>query len=370
MPIEIRLLKESEYNAVNDFYNKTSHLNCSVPNPSRSYAQFCWEFIRCPYGRAIYAGVWEIDAGKEPVLVGTQSVLLLKMITGEGRQILSAKGEATLIDIKALIRYKETDILKELFAVLLQECGNRGIEFIWGFNNIPSTYKRLGFGHPFKSYYGVLVLKPLKACRNIVSLKATEARSDRLKIAVRTGLSYVYSLKKMFILSRRNRYSFNCELSENGDLFQRASFPDKMAFLLQDKKYLNWKISENPYNISYKSFQLLDENNSLAAQVICSIKKDVAFIEQTLFDGKIMKKERQAFVKRILQLMEKENICLVRYAGFNSNRLNRAEMNLLKSLGFVFTGKGEWFTFKSLSAESNVRPENIYLSRIYKQGVN
>ena len=46
------------------------------------------------------------------------------------------------------------------------------------------------------------------------------------------------------------------------------------------------------------------------------------------------------------------------------------EMGLLKNLGFVFTGKGEWFTFKNLSGNSNINPKNIYLSRMYKQGVN
>jgi hypothetical protein len=370
MSLEIRLLRESEYKAVNDLYNNTSHINRPAPIALRSYSDFCWEFINCPYGKAIYVGAWENEDGKEPVLVGIQCVILLKMITETGRQILSAKGEATLIDIKAMIKHKRTDILKELFDVLIKECYQRGIEFLWGFNNIPATYKRLGFENSFKSSHGILVLKPWKAFQNITSLKSTNSNMDNLKIALRTALSYMFSWKKIFIFSKRSNYTLNYELNENDSLFRSATLPDKMIFLLQDKNYLNWKISENPYNINYKSFQLLDEDKLLVAQIICSVQKDVAFIEQTLFDKKVKTKSRQLLLKTILQSLENDGVCLVRYTGFKSNRLNMDEMDLLKSIGFVFTGKGEWFTFKHLSATSSINPEKIYLSRMYKQGVN
>ena len=64
------------------------------------------------------------------------------------------------------------------------------------------------------------------------------------------------------------------------------------------------------------------------------------------------------------------NVGLVRYTGFNNNSLNTAEMDLMKSVGFVFTGKGEWFTFKNISSDTDIDPEKIYLSRMYKQGIN
>ncbi|MCE3229485.1 MAG: hypothetical protein K0S32_4036 [Bacteroidetes bacterium] len=370
MSIEIRLLEESEYRLANDFYNKARNVNRRAPVRPRSYSEFCWEFMDCPNGKAIYAGAWENENGKAPVLVGMLCMILLKMISENGRQILTAKGEATLIDIRASMKHKQKDILKELFDVLVQECKNKGVQFIWGFNDIPATYQRLGCENAFKSNHGVLVLNPLKAYRNISSLKPTNTGADNFKLAVHTGVSYILSKKKIFILSDTNSHVFTQELNGNSDLFQNACAVDKLYFLLQDKNYLNWKISANPHNINYRSFQLMEENKSLVAQVICSVQKDVAFIEQTLFDKKITKNGRLTFLKKILQLLKKEDISLVRYTGFNNNKLNASEMNLLKSLGFVFTGKGEWFTFKNLSSDSPVNPENIYLSRMYKQGVN
>lgn len=370
MPIEIRLLKESEYLSANDFYNQTSHINRAAPITARSSSEFEWEFMDCPNGKAIYASAWESEDGKESILVGIQSMILLKMINSNGKHILSAKGESTLIDIKTLIKYKKTDILKELFDVLTLECKKKGAEFIWGFNNIPSSYKRLGFENPFKSHHAVLILKPFKAYKNISSLKAKTTNVDTIKTALRSSVAYAFSFKKLFIQSQKNKYHVNFELNDNSLLFRNASLSDKMIFLLQDGNYLKWRISKNPYPIVYRSFQLVDDAHVLVAQVICSIQKDVAFIEQTLFDRKLSKRNNLAFLKRIILTLQKENICMIRYTGFDNNVLNTSEMGLLKNLGFVFTGKGEWFTFKNLSGNSNINPKNIYLSRMYKQGVN
>lgn len=370
MPIEIRLLEESEFNLANDLFNNTSRLNNPSPLPLRSYDKFCWEFLDCPYGKAIYAGVWEKEEGKEQVLVGTQCFILLKMITTEGKEIISAKGESTLIDMRTLIKYKNIDILKGLFDVLREECKNRGVDFMWGFNNIPASYKRLGYDNPFKSFHGLLVLKPRKAFKNIMLQKSNVGKLSRVKIGLGTFSLYILSLKKSFMFSRKNNYLFNNELNENDELFKKASLTDKMIFLLQNKNYLKWKISENPYDITYRSFQLVDTNGSLVAQAICNVQKEVAFIEQTLFDKKLNKDQKRSFLKKVLNALENENVGLVRFTGFNNNTLNVAEMDLLKSIGFVFTGKGEWFTFKNISSDPDIDPGKIYLSRMYKQGIN
>ena len=370
MPLDIRLLKDSEYKAVNDFYNKTSHIGRPAPAAARSYDEFCWEFLNCPNERAMYAGAWEMEDEKHPVLVGVQCVLILKMTDADGKQILTGKGEATLIDINALIRYKKTDILKELFSILIDECHKKGIEFLWGFNTIPASYKRLGFETPFKSDHGILVLNPFGAYKNITSLRPKNTGADNFKIAIQSGLSYLFLLKKSFILSQKKKYHINFELDRNEALFKNASFPDKLLFLVQDEAYFKWKISENPYPVTYRSYQLLNDNNTLMAQVICSIQKDAAFIEQLLFDKKLNKKNSYFLLKMILQSLKNENVCLVRYTGFKKNGLNLREMDLLKQIGFIFTGKGEWFTFKNLSGNPKINPENIYLSRMYKQGVN
>lgn len=371
MPLEIRLINPSEYPVVNDFYNHTSHINRPAPATPRSFSEFCWEFVNCPNGGVIYAGAWETEEGKSPILVGVQCVLMLTMIDTNGKPVKTAKGEATLIDFKATIRYKKRDILKELLDLLIEDCRGKGIEFLWGLNNIPASYKRLGFETPFKSYHGILVLNPFKAHKNIAALKSKNTGKSRFKIALFSVLSYLlFSIKKININSNKMHYRICQGLNENQTLFRHADASGKLLFLLQDSNYLKWRISENPYPIIYKSYELRDMNDMLVAQVICSIQKDVAFIEQTLFDKKINKKIIRFLLKNILHSLKKEGTCLVRCTSFQHNQLNKEEMKILKNIGFTYTGKGEWFTFKSLLNNSGMKPENIYLSRMYKQGIN
>ena len=183
-------------------------------------------------------------------------------------------------------------------------------------------------------------------------------------------MSFLFSWKKSIIYSQRGNFQLNSDLNENADLFRRAAIPDRLFFLLQDKDYLRWRISENPYPIEYRSFQLLNNENILHAQVICSINKNVAFIEQILFDRNLKMKTVYYLIKKTIKSLKKENICLIRYIGFKNNILNKKEMKMLKNIGFVFTKKGEQVCFVNLSDDFVINSENVYLSRLYKQGIN
>lgn len=370
MRLEIRIIKETEYQIVNDFYNNTRGINLPVNKKFRKYDEFCWEFTRCQDRRTVFAGAWEVEDGKEPHLIGTQCIIIHKMISSYGNRFLAAKGEDTLIEINASVKYRNTDILNELFAVLIGECRKSGVEYLWGFNNIPASSKRLGFENPFKSSYAVLVLNPVKAFKSITSLKPENTVTGKLKRAFLLGIAYLFSFKRLFVFSQKQRFHINFKFNNNINLFQRAALPDQLYFLLQDEAYFKWRIKDNPYPITYRSYQLLDQDNTLFAQVICSIDNSVAFIEQTLFDKNLKNKTVNFLLKEMISALEEEGVCLIRHIGFKNSRLNKLEMKFLKNSGFVSTGKGEWFTFKKLMNNSGVNPENIYLSRLYKQGTN
>ena len=370
MPLEIRLIRDSEYKAVNDFFNKARNINRPSQEPVRNYDQFCWEFINGPSGKAIYAVAWEVNEGEEPAIVGIQSVIPLKMISSDGKIFLTAKGEDTLIEINAIIKYKQTDILKELYNLLFEECRKKGIEFVWGFNNMYATNKRLGFESPVKSYYYVLVLKLGVAIENIVKQKSATTVFGKWKISFLTLISYLISLKRFLIFSHRGNYHFNSGMNENFDLFQRAAFPDRLCFLLQDQNYLKWRIAENPYPVKYRSFQLVNKENILMAQVIFSTSFNTAFIEQILFDRKLKMKTIYWLLKKVIKSLKQEKIYLVRYIGFKNNFLNNNEIKIVENIGFVYTRKGEQVSFVTLSEDHLINPENVYLSRSYKQGVN
>jgi len=194
---------------------------------------------------------------------------------------------------------------------------------------------------------------------------------DKFKIAALSGMSYFLSSKKYFFTSQKKSYHLNFEINDNVNLFKRALSPEnEMFYLQQDNEYLKWRIIENPNSPTYKSIQFFNNENILQAQVICSFNKNVAFIEQILFDRNLNGKIVYSLLKKIIKLFQKDNICLVRFLGFDTNILNRKEMNILKNMGFVFTKKGEQFAFKTMSGNTSINPYNIFLSRLYKQGIN
>ena len=368
MPLEIRLIRDSEYRAVNDFFNKTRSINLPAKKAIREYAKFCWEFLDCTDRKAIFAGAWDLEDIDNPVLSGIQGIIIHKMISSDGKSYLAAKGEDALIEINALMKFKNSDILKALCALLVEECRKRSVVYLWGFNNLPATYKRLGFVTPFKSFNGVLVLNPVKTYKNIITLKAEHNAISKFKIAFLTVSSYLYSLKKAFIPSLENDYQITRCLDDNTDLFRRAAAPGRLFTLLQDSDYMKWRISENPYAVKYRSWQLRDRQNNLHAQVICSILDNAAFIEQILFDHKLEMTSLNFLLKKIIRSLKNEKVIVVRYMGFRNNELNKKEMDVLKKLGFAFSGNGEWFTYKPLTDDPAITPDTIYLSRIYKQG--
>jgi hypothetical protein len=368
MPIEIRLINDSEYNAVIDFYNNTRNLNGPANKVKRGTHEFSWEFLNGPDRKAVYACAWDIEEGKKPVLIGTQCMIIHRMISTDGKMILAAKGEDTLIEINAFLKYKKTDILKELNTLLTDTCRKSGVEYLWGFNRLPATYRRLGYKIPFKSFNTVLVLNPIKTYQYLLKLRSEHTVWGKIKIATSSGLAYVCSLKRIFIQTGNMDFHFNSEIDENTRLFQDAASPDRLFFLVQDQEYLKWRIRNNPYPVKYKFFQLLDRNNNVKAQVICSLNNRVAYIEQTLFSKDLERKSINFLLKSVVKSLKNELIFLVRFTGTKNNPLNLKEMDLLRKMGFALTGSGECFTFKPLTDNAVIMPDNIYLSHLYKQG--
>ena len=205
--MEIRLIRESEYITVNDFFNNTCGINAPGCKTARDFHRFRWEFLEGPGRKAIYAGAWEVELGKEPVLAGIQCVIIHQMISADGHTILAAKGEDTLIDIRAIGNYKNTDILKELFTLLTDECMKLGVKYLWGFNNIPATYRRLGFDNAFKSFYAVLVLNPVATYKQITAKPGSRALQN-LKAAGKSTLVLVKEIAHGEILSSLTNLQF------------------------------------------------------------------------------------------------------------------------------------------------------------------
>jgi hypothetical protein len=59
---------------------------------------------------------------------------------------------------------------------------------------------------------------------------------------------------------------------------------------------------------------------------------------------------------------------LIRFLAFDSNPINKKEIQSLNEIGFVKLNRGNWFVWKCLDKDFNINPSSIFLSRLFTQG--
>lgn len=369
MAIEIRLLRDDEHPLVVNFFNNARSIDHKDQKDWRTLERFEWEFVNSPHGKAVYIVAIETDNDSNTKIVGTQCAIPFIMNSSKGEEILTAKGEDTLIDIIFFKKYRNRDILKEMYNLLFSECTKRGIKLIWGFTNIPSTFKRIGFDSPFLAKNAVMTIKPLSSYKYLSSLNQHNTAKDKFKIFVLSILSSFFGCKRVFVPKCSKKYNYSDRTKENTELFYNVVSDNKTYYSLnQDDKFIKWRLIENPSEITYKTKQFFDENNNLISEIIYSYCKGIAYIEQTMFSNKLRDKTKLSFIKKIIEELVSEKSIIIRFAGFENNPICKLEIQLLKKAGFIFAKNGAAFVIKSLTGEDIIKSNDILLSRLYFQG--
>jgi hypothetical protein len=372
MALEIRLLKDDEYPLVVDFFNTAKNIDHRNQKDLRSVDRFEWEFINCPFGKAIYVVAIENEEGADPKIKGTQCAIPYILKTSANETIYTAKGEDSLIDIALFRKYKKRDILREMYDLLFSECIKQNIKLIWGFTNMPATFQRIGFATPFTTKNAIYVLKPTLGYSYLVSLNQHNTYKEKFKIFVLTVLSKLYGLRGLLIPKPTKKVICSERITENAGLFMN-SVPEKekYCFINQNDTYFKWRTVDNPSKIKYYTKQFSDRNNNLIGEIVYSNNKGIAYIEQMLFDYKLPEKTKLQFIKKIVAELIHDNAIIIRFAGFENNLVSKTEIKLLKKVGFIFAKKGASFVIKSLAQEAVELPEanNFLLSRLYFQGL-
>ena len=156
MRINIRLMDESEIPFVNEVYN-------SAYGNIRPDDFFIWEFINCPWGKAIYVIAEDLDRVGNKI-IGTQSAIPIVMTDGM-RQVLTAKSEDTFVHPE----YRGHKLFDRMYELLIEECKKAGINYIWGFTYARKPFQKLGFTIPFNTVQGLIVQAPFKAYKILSS---------------------------------------------------------------------------------------------------------------------------------------------------------------------------------------------------------
>ena len=359
MEICYKVLNDLNDETINGFYN-------SFHKSNRTSEEFKWEFCNSPKGKSIYVHAIT-PQGK---VVGAISVIPLEMINGLGETLLTGKPEDTMVDIFARLKYRKTDILKEMYDLLEQECKKIGIEVLWGFTYEIKPFLRLGFETSFHSLQGTFVIKPFSAYNYLCSLNKNNRLKEKIKIALLVAVSAVLKYRSFFILGQIPGKVIFDDYADHEDLLLKHLNRDQTCFCLnQNNEYLNWRIKINPNKLSYQVVTLTNNKGEKEAEIIYSTHQNTGFIEQIIFLKTLNPKHVLRMLKYVEKNLKKENISLIRFMGFNSSLLNKKEIVLLKKFGFVFINRGIPVVFKKIgNIPIDITPNNIFLSRLYTQG--
>jgi Acetyltransferase (GNAT) domain len=354
--IILRLLTPQDIDAVNHLYNTAYQSN-------RTHKKFSWEFIDGPAGKAIYVLAEDTSTGK---IIGTQCAIPLYVRTTNGEQILTAKSEDTLVDAA----YRGQSIFEKMYARLFEECTAQGIKAIWGFTYAIKPFVRIGFEIPFRSDFGLACFNVAKTYTYLASLNPVNSFTNKVKIFGLATLSRIKTLKIGKTIWPFQGYTFNQEPAADLHAMYSSLEGQKYFYLQQDREFMNWRIYQNPYVLSFISFNLIDPAGKKVAHGLCSINSEgIGYLVQLIFDEGLPTPLRQSFVKSMMHEIQKK-VGVVRYWGFTHNAYSVKERDVLNSSGFTFTNRGITFVWKVLGDGPHLNPFEMILSRMASQGTS
>jgi GNAT superfamily N-acetyltransferase len=355
MAIEIRLLHDNENELANNFFNE-------IYKTHRPFENFVWEFRSGPKGKAIYVVAVDNAEINFTKIVGIQCAIPLDFISPDGKIVLTAKSEDTLVDPA----YRGQKLFERMYDLLFAECKKAGIKYIWGFTPALKAFERIGFKAPFKTSQALLVFKPLQAYQYLKKLNSSNSFLDKLKIFGLCLLSYLKGFKRVFVSGTKlavSEVTFSSKDTLLKTLYQ--SLP-QYYFIRQNEAYLDWRLTKNPFNNQYRNFQV-SNGSTLVADIIVNWRSDVAYVEQVLFSSQVGSEQRLSILKNIVSVAGNDT-SLIRTLCFETNNEMLEQVTLLKTVGFTYLNRGNYFVWKSLDAEETLSPENLFLSRLFTQG--
>lgn len=363
MSIEIKELGKEDIIELKRLFDKTPILKQHNPFVKGSLEEFKWQFFNEKYQSANYLIAYDTMRDE---LAATLSALYFPMKTPNGEVCQTIKPEDALVNIKALVHHRNFDFLKALLNQIETNSGFLNLKFLWGFTYATNSFERLGFSVCFSSKQGTYVIKPISAYNHLVKLNPSNKIKQKLQI---TGLTLMSFLKR--IMTAKSTKGVVCKDVDLIDIDEETMLgflPQDLYCIQLNKNFLNWRIVENISALQYSIFQFKSGSDELLAYLIYSRKENnVFFVEQFLFDPNITSELKKKIVVVALQQLKKKGACIIRAMGFDHNKINKEELDLLKGAGFVFVNRGIPFIFKSV--DKSIKPENVYLSRLNTEGI-
>ena len=320
--ITYRLAFDSDINRINEFYN-------IIYKKQRTHEQFVWEYNSAPAGKAIY-----IIAEEDGAIVGTQCAIPYFVINKNNEEVLTAKSEDTLVSPK----HRGKKIFENMYSLLIEECSSNKINFIWGFTYADKPFKKIGFDIPFKSSMGLIALSPIKAANYFYSITPIKNFNSYCKILFLSFYSFIkYSLpvfkKKLHLSTDDENVDFN---NINFNYISQS----ELFGLKLDKPFLNYRITNNPYNSNYKTINYREEGIIKASMIYNITNENVGFIIHLYFSDNLNDEKKFAFISQTIKQTNLKNAIVIRFWGFEHNSQNKSEIYILRKSQFIFLKRG------------------------------
>ncbi len=348
MAITIRLLAENEALLANDFFNK-------IYGTDRPLENFRWEFIECPFGKAVYVVAIDSSELTATKIIGIQCAIPIELVGANGDVVLTAKSEDTLVDPD----YRGQKVFERMYDMLFEECRRVGIHYIWGFTPAKKAFERIGFEIPFMTQQALMVFNPFIAYAQLSVLNPKNKFLDKVKIAGLCFISFLKSLVRNLI--------FKGNLSAESiqvDSPPMINTKHNLFSLNMSKQYLEWRLVNNPFHNNYERLHIWNVNN-LIADVILNYRS-VGYIEQIIFSPEASTHDKQETIGIIINRIVKK-VGLIRILCFDTSAELKSQVDIFKRCGFVIVNKGGHFVWKPLTTES-IKPNQLFLSRLFTQG--
>ena len=354
--VTYRLATKEDYENINNFHNK-------IYKKNRTIEQFYWEFHNCPFGKSIY-----VVACVNNQIVGTNCVIPIVLTNAKRELILTGKSEDTLVDPE----FRGHNIFNNIYDCLFEECIKNGIKIIWGFTSAKKPFLKVGFQVPFEHIQSLSVNKTIESYKYLTSLNKNNTIIQKLKILGLCILSKLKGLKNNFKANISDLIiKEKTEIYENiNTLIESCSkeYPN-LFYILQSNDFQKWRVYENPNYYKVHTYSVYDTKNSLVALVVLNTHPNgVAYIIQSTFSSNISKNQKHNVIKNITLSMFKKDTTIIRNWHFDTNIINKEEIEIFNKSNYIILKKGIGFVWKDLDS-TGLDPKNFLLSRISTEGI-
>lgn len=364
MSIKVTLLNHESVREVINFFNYGQ--SDKEQQNNRPVEEFEWLFFKGLYKPSIYLVAKDTD---NEDIIGTQAGIFFPMISPSGNTIMTLKGEDSLISLDRMIKFGKRDLLKELLDILDDKARSDNVKFIWGFTPAKAAFKRCDYKIVCTVKGCFYIINPVGFYKHRIDQYPQMSIPAKVRLL---GFSFLNFIVQTLLSIKLTQ--IKCRLISVDEINEETllSFMPKDVYTIYlSKEFINWRITDNPSNMKYGIIEFKNKNDELISYFIFSYNIHlIYFIEQILFRTSTSERSKIRIMKLAFAIFKSQKAIAIRASGFSHNRINIEEMRLLKRTGFYFFNNpgGSNIIFKDLSG-TDIKPEEVYLSRLNTQGL-